>query len=1132
VSLSPSKKATKKIRLGEGAAIGISVGFEGLGAPERGIVTRASRLSELNAAPLFELAEDGAAEAVSKSTGSSSNADTDISEVSASDAVAAEWEDIDLNLGEEELEEAITTGEEVLEILEQQESAELDNEEPGSADLEPDVDQTHLDDEEYDGANRLQRMATRSAGGEDCRADSPDHEANFSTIETDERATPGATDASEDEKKTQRKLDARAPADDDQNDAEAEPATLSEEIPAEIPVFSFAPAAQIPVLPAGFVSPAKDRRRRPIREPRQSMASRRRTLPVNFTAFESSPVIAISSVESQTVEEEDLQVEEQDDSRDAPSDTAIVDTEMEVVVEELDGHDSDEWEDLPDVVEENISNDGQSGENMIDTAPAAIVSETVEEAETQATQTLLNNEHTLLLHPNENFETDIEQSSEARAAGALGDEATPDIENEQSMDPETINEDAMALDVSQDGLDTSEHEVNNEQSIPPQIANATQDKSVRLSARQASRRQSSSPRKARTTNASHRNLPHLVAFTPMKIRGPSTSHESVVLQPETELTAIQSVEPEDEPPISPRCNSTLDPSTTESMAVDEETDSSSTTRSVSAPPEPSQTSPRKSRQPRISDDTALLQAFLSRAAESKSKAERRMSASKRESLENRRDSDTIRFALASSPGVPQCQEKQAEPEVLKNLDPNSPSPRKQQIIVDKAIKAEQPEAISQPSPAIEEAQSVTSVDAAPETRNKRRSTRPRKQPQVLDTTERGASSEANGTNAGPNKISIRPFGADPVVWKRPEAQEIALLTRTNTRKNKGALNPQQRLTKLAAEEAGLVQIEGTDIVMPEADLPKIKAKTVRWAETLAMFQAGPVVVEDAVAADAQEPAPVVNLLDAAALDEVVNKPQIKKLKPRLTPRAPINIESIDELEADSDVVKGPPTFQLPDLPPATATAEREATKLKRRTRLATPAKIKVAKTSTASASDDHVDIPDVQAQPAAKLGEHKSIPVPATKRPMMSKLPAPVSSSSSTASTLAHPAKDRETNSLIASPPKKKLRGMRSSTRQQQQQVPSLDLTSTASTSTGLKPPSSLSFGFAGSSVPKLEAKPTSLAVPSSDLTLSLVSSPAKKAPRLFPMAMSGTYTSSHREMDVVKGMGSPAKKRGRPPKA
>jgi hypothetical protein len=691
----------------------------------------------------------------------------------------------------------------------------------------------------------------------------------------------------------------------------------------------------------------------------------------------------------------------------------------------------------------------------------------------------------------------------------------------------------MLVNVSQDALEAPAH-VDNDAHIQQQDLEEPLNQSTALL---RARRQSSSPRKSRSTTSSHHHLPHLVAFTPIKLNNQLALDNRME---ENESAALESVEYDHDQPTSCYGDDLISPSDIESLAAGAEKPSPSAMRSLSAPPEPAQASPRKSRQPRISDDTALLQAFLSRAAESKSKAERRMSASKRESLENRRDSDSIRFALASSPVVPQFQEKEADPEVLKILDPNSPSPRKQQAIVNKAIKSEQPKALPQPHLPTEETENTVVDEVQPESRNKRRSTRPRKQTQVLDTSERTAAADLSSSTFGPNKISIRPFGSDPVVWKRPEAQEIALLTRTNTRKNKGALNPQQRLTKLAAEEAGLVQTEGTDIVSLAADPPKIKAKNVRWAETLALFQAGPVVIDEAVMIEVGEPAPTTVLTDSNISDEVVSKPYIKKLKPRLTPRAPINTETIDELADESDVVTGPLAFNLPEASSTSTSEEKEKSKLKRRTRIATPAKVKVGTKSSSSKVDDKSALPErataAASAPAPTTEDANPAPIPAPRRSLISKLPAPVPSTSAI-STLAHPGRERETSSLIASPPKKKMR-MRSSARQQQQpplqpNEPTATLFPTA-TSSGLKPPSSASFGFTGAAVPKLEAlsssKSASLAA-SADTTLMLVSSPAKKAPRLFPMGSTSTHTvggTRGRELEAMKGMGSPAKKRGR----
>ncbi|KAG9998948.1 hypothetical protein KCU90_g21970, partial [Aureobasidium melanogenum] len=183
-------------------------------------------------------------------------------------------------------------------------------------------------------------------------------------------------------------------------------------------------------------------------------------------------------------------------------------------------------------------------------------------------------------------------------------------------------------------------------------------------------------------------------------------------------------------------------------------------RSSSAPPEDTNT-PGTVPKPRISDDTAILHAFLSRAAASK----RPMAAHKRESLENRRDSDVVRHALASTD----------KPEVLTDLDPNSPPLPPKQPLDD--IKQElEP---TKEEPAVDLLASAPTKPKAP-----RRTARTR--------TPVAAPKK-------PAKIAIR-SAADHVALKRTEAQELALLTRSNTRKNKGkSIMPQARLLNIGDE---------------------------------------------------------------------------------------------------------------------------------------------------------------------------------------------------------------------------------------------------------------------------------------------------------------------------------------------
>ena len=83
----------------------------------------------------------------------------------------------------------------------------------------------------------------------------------------------------------------------------------------------------------------------------------------------------------------------------------------------------------------------------------------------------------------------------------------------------------------------------------------------------------------------------------------------------------------------------------------------------------------------------------------------------------------------------------------------------------------------------------------------------------------------------PNAPSFIPVrradGADPVVLQKSEAQELAMVTRANTRRNKGQSKPPlEALKELPAETAALV----------EARERAEKGKAVGWAETLASYR--------------------------------------------------------------------------------------------------------------------------------------------------------------------------------------------------------------------------------------------------------------------------------------------------------
>jgi hypothetical protein len=212
----------------------------------------------------------------------------------------------------------------------------------------------------------------------------------------------------------------------------------------------------------------------------------------------------------------------------------------------------------------------------------------------------------------------------------------------------------------------------------------------------------------------------------------------------------------------------------------------------------------------IDDDTAILKSFLSRAAASK--AERSAIITRRSSLENRRDSDIVRHALASP--------RQA----LEDKDPNSSTKIDSDVMLEPEETAvTQAELQESASSSMDQTEGDDSAEAKAE-RGARRSSRAKK-----------SCLPAPTSTAQPqtNKIAIRRAdGTDPVVLKKTDAQELALITRNNTRKNKqGAFMVSLRLLKIQAEA----------ILSPETDVeaekpPAPGRRGIRWDETLAYYQ--------------------------------------------------------------------------------------------------------------------------------------------------------------------------------------------------------------------------------------------------------------------------------------------------------
>jgi hypothetical protein len=448
-----------------------------------------------------------------------------------------------------------------------------------------------------------------------------------------------------------------------------------------------------------------------------------------------------------------------------------------------------------------------------------------------------------------------------------------------------------------------------------------------LPIRRSPRRKSSSPFKQRSFQAFVDAAPHLVAFSPIKGR-------TVDDELSTDLLA-------------------------ESPFMLE--------RSVSAPPEEPQMEPRRSAKPRVSDDTALLQAFIRQAAQNKST--RRLSASKRESLSNRRDSDTVRQALATP----------TNPEVLATLDPNSPSPKKSMAVLEDSKLGENDTAtVSSPKSGPGDAE-------VSQERTTRRSHRDKRR------VERVAP-------LAHTRISLR-GNTDPVILKRSEAQELATTTRANTRKNKGgSVMPTLRLTKLIVEEA---PIETTQEIEEDTSekVARPGVRNVKWDETLAYYQeaapepevqlfelgdsnTAPKLQSTSSFVDTEPESDEAVPLPVPAA-ETPSKPKVRKLRaPRsasTSGKAPTSVLS------DEPVESAPPALKQ---------------KQSKRSRLATPAKAQEAPSLS----------PVETVQPAPSEGTSTTRAKAVPRKKATSRLPAPASV----------PALNNETPGLISSPPKKK----------------------------------------------------------------------------------------------------------------
>lgn len=402
----------------------------------------------------------------------------------------------------------------------------------------------------------------------------------------------------------------------------------------------------------------------------------------------------------------------------------------------------------------------------------------------------------------------------------------------------------------------------------------------------------------------------------------------------------------------------------------------------------------------IDDDTAILKSFLSRAAASK--AERSAIITRRSSLENRRDSDIVRHALASP--------RQA----LEDKDPNAPTKIDSDVMLEPAETAvTQAEIQESALPSIDQTEGDDSAEAKAE-RGARRSSRAKKSRLPAPTSI---------AQPQTNKIAIRRAdGTDPVILKKTDAQELALITRNNTRKNKqGAFMVSLRLLKIQAEA----------ILSPESDVevekpPAPGRRGIRWDETLAYYQehADSIVAQQAEAeslatpdelslpdpvatkkAKAKTPAdknstPKVRrvrttngtpgkglLANGSLLPDAVQEEKVAATKPTPVPTPksiPIPKSASKKLPVPSATAGTPPSTANTTAPPSAS----EPAKPERKSRIAAPKSVRLPKPVSASAPAAATEKENARTGISGAT-PRKGIPAPRVVAPKAAATPAP-----------------------------------------------------------------------------------------------------------------------------------------------
>ncbi|KAK5682657.1 hypothetical protein LTS10_005786 [Elasticomyces elasticus] len=828
-------------------------------------------------------------------------------------------------------------------------------------------------------------------------------------------------------------------------------ASLATQPPAE-PTISPSTSANVAQLhsslPEGFLTPAKRPQRRKLgsRASRGAVDSRRRTLPVQF-----APEVEIKPA---------LGVEAQ---------TGVSDDAVECGDETL-------------------------GETMDSADAMADHGSGVEDADEEVSVEPLRNAEVLAEERGSHGEMDVATAMDGEVE--MGEKDWEDVEDETSERVATAQTSVSIVEsMPEESLHDDELVLQSPEAEAPQMSDFTmsetepvpsieQRSNADISLRRSPRRKSTSPIKPKTVTSGGEK-PHHIAFTPLRRSSPFVDlrHTSTGTLDDDNSTPMKDDDAAANP-ISPRAAS-------------------------SAPPEEPQIQPRnRTEKPRISDDTAFLHAFLKQAEEKKGRGERRLSVTEKESVSNRRDSDTVRQALAASP-----EEQQQRPDLglPGERDGGSPSPKKRQVVADfddavgVVVGSEAAQEILEDAAGLAEGSRM------------RRSGRGKRRPQVF-------SSEAS-SGTGPAKISIRGLSGSGDVVKK---DEVPVLTRSNTKKNKGgAVLPKARLVKLALEHVA----EGSSDAAPAAtsgdhemdDVDAVdkvgkknkKGMSLHWAEELVSFyQGGEREVEMGDEEEVEEMRmpwergadfdPTVEVPVPAS--ETPSKPKggrVRKLKaPGRTAGTAAKVK-VGAAKVEDSVVEAS----------VAAPIDKPAAPKPRRSRIATPAAKGVVKGDLLPA--DLVVAP--LAAPPSVSEDAKTVAAPPSKKraTSVSRLPPPRTiasmASASIAATTSISTGGKENLTLTSSPPKKRSRTTTAST-----------ALSTAKAASALAPPK-LDFGKA-----MTDLKPISASSMDGVESVPGLASPAKKVGSR-RAAMFGSSVQSTRVADAppMMSLSSPAKKRG-----